>query len=190
MDPARLRIATQSEHRSLEAELDLLRPSLTREDYAELLAHFHAFFRLWEPEAESVIEPALPGFFEARKKMFWLEADLSALNYRLDASCRRAARANTPRLDSVARALGSMYVIEGSTLGGQILAKHFRHRFGFDCNSGCSFFSGYGERTSEMWRAFKEVLADRQASEDEEMIDSALVTFRAMRSCLVSGPLN
>ena len=189
MDAACLRIATDSEHRILEAELDLLRPSLTRENYAKLLAHFHAFYRHWETEAESVMEAALPGFFEPRRKTLLLEADLAALNYRLDASYERTACANVPRMSSVARALGSMYVIEGSTLGGQILARHFRERFGFDCNSGCSFFSGYGERTAEMWRAFKEVLAGRPDCEDEEMIDSALLTFRAMRECLVSDVL-
>ncbi len=189
MDAARLRTATDTEHRTLEADLDLLRPSLTQENYAELLARFHEFYWRWEKEAEAVIEPALPDFFVPRRKVSRLESDLAALNYRLDGSYGRASCANVPRMDSVARALGSMYVIEGSTLGGQILARHFRQRFGFDCNSGCSFFSGYGERTSEMWRAFKEVVAGRPASEDEEMIDSALATFRALRGCLVSDAL-
>ena len=184
MDAARLRTATEAEHRRLEAELDLLRPSLTLVEYVELLARFHAFYSLWEKETGGLIESALPGFFEERKKVFRLEADLTALNYHSDDSSWRRRCGNVPRMDNSARALGSLYVIEGSTLGGQILARHFRGKFGLEPDSGCAFFSGYGDRTSEMWRAFREVLAQRPASEEEDMIESAVATFRALRVCL------
>jgi len=181
MEAARLRTATETEHRTLEAELDLLSPSLTRQDYAELLASFYVLYSSWEKEAERLIEAAVPGLFGPRRKAIWLEADLAALNYPLEDLSRRAQGMSLPALNNTARAFGSMYVIEGSTLGGQILSRHFRKQFGLEPGSGGTFFSGYGPRTSEMWREFREVLARRPASEDEDMVDSALMTFKAFR---------
>ena len=54
-------------------------------------------------------------------------------------------------------ALGALYVLEGSTLGGQVIAKMLRkssfippHKF--------KFFEGYGASTGERWKKFIEVL--------------------------------
>jgi len=54
-------------------------------------------------------------------------------------------------------ALGAMYVIEGSTLGGNVIAKQLSKTDGFD-EVTFNFFGCYQENTGSMWKNFKEVL--------------------------------
>lgn len=78
---------------------------------------------------------------------------------------------------SVGLALGSLYVIEGSSVGGRILARHFGERLGMRPDTGCRFFAGYGERTSQMWSAFGELMVSRPVAEDGDMMVAAVSTF-------------
>lgn len=76
-------------------------------------------------------------------------------------------------------ALGAMYVIEGSTLGGNVIAKQLSRTEGFD-NVTFNFFGCYQENTGPMWKNFKEVL-DTEVTEDNyhEVLSGAkkLYTF-------------
>jgi heme oxygenase len=47
-----------------------------------------------------------------------------------------------------------LYVLEGSTLGGQILTRQIHDQLGFTPEYGCQFFSRYGPRVYEMWKTF------------------------------------
>ena len=46
-----------------------------------------------------------------------------------------------PDLQGVQEALGCLYVVEGSTLGGQVIARHLRQTLGVDPRCGGSFFA-------------------------------------------------
>jgi len=93
-----------------------------------------------------------------------------------------------PALDTRARILGSMYVIEGATLGGQILRREFVPKFGFN-GHGCAFFTGYGNRTGEMWKQFGEVVNELPAGEADAAA-SAVATFETMHSWLCVSRVN
>src|SRR4051794_40112680 len=106
-----LRRTTSSRHQALEARLNLLRPGLTLTEYCELLKGFGCIYRAWEPLAESLIEPAIPGLTAPRQKSAFLENDLAFFGVQ-----RRATRADLPGFATPAAALGAMYVLEGATL--------------------------------------------------------------------------
>ncbi|MDQ0593118.1 heme oxygenase [Chryseobacterium ginsenosidimutans] len=76
-------------------------------------------------------------------------------------------------------ALGAMYVIEGSTLGGNVIAKQLSKTEGFD-NVTFNFFGCYQENAGPMWKNFKEVL-DTEVTEEkyDEVLSGAkkLYTF-------------
>jgi heme oxygenase len=182
-----LRETTHSHHRALERELDLLRPSFTRGDYVALLRAFHGFYAPWEEAIEARIEPALPGFFGPRRKRDALEADLCSLGHDAERLCAIARCRRLPPLRTVGEALGSMYVIEGSTLGGRILAPHFCERLGLRPDAGCRFFTAYGGRAGAMWRAFGEVVAARPEEERGFMAAAAVSTFEALGAWLRAG---
>ena len=61
-------------------------------------------------------------------------------------------------LNNAAKALGCLYVLEGATLGGVLIARHVRASLGFDGDAGSAFYLGYGPRTGAMWRGFCGVL--------------------------------
>jgi heme oxygenase len=81
-------------------------------------------------------------------KSAWLEADLRAL----DAPCDARAAA-VPAVQSWAEALGAMYVIEGSTLGLQMVRKRLRPDHPAAQAAG-RFVAGYGAESAHHWRAF------------------------------------
>ena len=72
-----------------------------------------------------------------------------------------------PTLDSQSAAMGAMYVLEGSTLGGKIISKVLRKQVP-DLDGSLSFFDGYGDQTGEMWSRFKSALDMLELEEDQD----------------------
>ncbi|RKP54820.1 biliverdin-producing heme oxygenase [Pararobbsia silviterrae] len=178
-----LKSRTADAHRRLEAALDLMRDDLTLEDYGALISAFHGFIAAWEHRARARIPAPLVAAFDARCKTAALRDDLQALGRPVtDADPLTLARTypgapvagesaggeaapapfadNRSTRDSTAAWLGSWYVIEGATLGGQFLAPHFSARFGLTPDHGVRYFSGYGPRTGSMWNAFRALLVE------------------------------
>lgn len=147
----RLREATRADHQRLETRTDILgrigRPDRRR----AIVEEFH----LLHIEAEAALAPwlvDLPGLdFRLRRRSDWLARDLVALGGR-----SRAEEAERQTVAGAAEALGRMYVLEGSTLGGQVIRRAVEARG--DGMLGLSFLDPYGPRTGERWRAFLAVL--------------------------------
>ena len=55
-------------------------------------------------------------------------------------------------------AVGCLYVLEGSTLGGQIILRRAAERLGIDADTGAGFFHGYGAQTGAMWRGLVDAI--------------------------------
>jgi len=180
LELTRLRNATETLHRKIEKDLDLLRPSFTLGQYVALLGRFWGFHQPWESEMDALLELELPGFFAPRKKLENIEADLRFLGFESEDLLHIPVCGKLPPLKRIGSALGSLYVIEGSSLGGRILARHFGGHLGIAPDAGCRFFSGYGERTGEMWSAFRELMAGRPPAEDEEMLEASVATFELL----------
>ena len=81
-----------------------------------------------------------------------------------------------PRIDSFARAMGALYVLEGSTLGGRIIATMITRQL--RSVKSLFFFNSYGKETENMWLIFKSYL-DRPYTEEEEkeILSAATETF-------------
>jgi heme oxygenase len=57
-------------------------------------------------------------------------------------------------IDGIGHLAGVLYVIEGSTLGGQIIVRHLERNLGLTRESGARFFHGYGADTEAHWQEF------------------------------------
>jgi heme oxygenase len=176
-------VETAALHAEVEQSLNLLRPGFGTTEYCALLKGFYGIFAAWEPAAQPHLEQAVPGFFGQRRKLQLIQRDflhlgISERNLPL---CESLSRPSGP-----AEVMGSAYVFEGSTLGGQILTKHFRQRLGVTPQEGCAFFFGYGSRTGEMWRQFGSALDDFAAStgSHDEIVERAGNTFSEVRNWL------
>ncbi|MBS0298043.1 MAG: biliverdin-producing heme oxygenase [Proteobacteria bacterium] len=175
---ASLRTATGSAHRRLEDGLALLDPPLERERFARTLVGFHAFHRAWEPLVERLTGEA--AFLAPRRRLALLEADLAALG-------AEPARASDPIpfLTTRAEAWGSLYVMEGSALGGLVISKVLQ---GADWlpKGGLTYFNPYGRRTMTEWRTFLARLEAIAAQEpEEEIVSGAVATFAHLQARLV-----
>lgn len=110
---------------------------------------------------------------DQRKKLPLIEKDLENL------SLKNQATSHALEINNENEALGMMYVIEGSTLGGNVIAKQLSKTEGFD-NVAFNFFGCYQENTGPMWKNFKEVL-DTEVTEEnyDEVLSGAkkLYTF-------------
>ncbi len=100
----------------MERRLDLLRPSFTLDQYVSLRRRFYGFHRPWESEADSLLEEVLPGFFAPRRKLENIESDLRYLGSESQDLLHIALCGKLPALKGIGSALGSLYVIEGSSL--------------------------------------------------------------------------
>ena len=51
-------------------------------------------------------------------------------------------------------ALGYMYVVEGSRLGGRVILKHLERTLGYTAEYGASYLAGHGAETGRKWKSF------------------------------------
>lgn len=180
----RLRRCTAPLHDDIEALLGL-DASISLVRYGRILRGFHEFLPLWELRVRHALPEPLRAWFDARSRAAFVARDVAALGLAEDATMRAAARAaqHRLRLDSTAAAFGSMYVIEGSALGGQVLAPRLRAAHDLTPGLGAAYFHGFGERTGAMWREFRQ-LAQAQAGADAASRNAAcraaVQTFKAL----------
>lgn len=154
---ARLRAETRAAHEALEADLDIFHHLASDAGRRRLARRFHGL----HAGAEAVLAPwlaALPGLdYEARRRRPALDRDLAHFGEPSPTPCPLADPA------SRAEALGLFYVLEGSTLGGQVIRK--RLLAGGQTLDGVSFLDPYGADTGSRWKAFLAVL-DRECPPD------------------------
>lgn len=173
---AALRDRTRDSHERTEAALDLLGPGLTLDRYRRLLERWYGFEATWERHAPAVLGDA---FFAPRRRLPMLDADLHACGLTADqiAALPTVPDAALPFADRSA-ALGILYVIEGSTLGGQHVAKTVATRLGLSPDRGTAYFSSYGPDVGRFWRETKAQLdAPPFAADSEAVIAGAIAAF-------------
>ncbi len=192
---ADLRTATWPLHRSLEARLDLMSPTLDTKRYGAVLAGMLAFYGPCEAALFAV--PGLADLVPAlarRRKTHWLAADLAALagaGYAVARADHGALRA--PAIDDLPAALGCLYVFEGATLGGRIISAHLQDCLGIGPHNGGAFFHAYGGRGGRMWRGMQAALRAGATgpAAAAAMVDSAYAVFASMDAwfaSLAAGP--
>jgi heme oxygenase len=181
-----LREKTQAPHHALEAALDWNGAFSSPARYAELLRRFHAAVL----GADLVIDQWIDStpYVEARRTAAWIAADLQQLSEQHGVEPQPLSRpADYQFVESRAAAIGALYVLEGSALGGQILSAQLRTRLGITPETGGRYLQAYGERTGEIWKAFREWVNSELTSSTlltEEAVPAALATFERFTACL------
>ena len=154
-----LRQATAPDHARLEARLDVLNRLADPQGRRTLMARFFGLYQGLEDALGDALAPVSELGYEARRKAPVLRRDLVALGVTPDVE----RLAVPPRLDSVAEAMGFQYVLEGSTLGGQVIRRDAASR-GLDLE-GLGFFDVYGSETGNRWRSFR-ILLEQWCADD------------------------
>ncbi|WP_250490078.1 biliverdin-producing heme oxygenase [Caballeronia sp. INML2] len=185
---SRLKNETAACHARLENALDLMRDDLRRDEYIALLERFYGYVAPWEDAVAACMPASLSDFFDARRKATLLAADLAALTGETQyVACVQQADAHDdlPRMRNIGDAFGSMYVMEGSTLGGRFIAPHVAERLDLAPGRGNAYFDGYGPRTGSMWKAFRETAAASVPERHyDDAVKAAIATFDSLHAWL------
>ncbi len=173
---AELRLTTRAEHERIEHILRL-DEAMPLERYGAILSGFDAFLRAWEPRIHAALPERLRPWYRARRRGGLASADVEWLRAVADVAPvpMNAALAATLPLGDLAEVIGSLYVIEGSALGGRVIAPLLKRTLGLAQGRGASYFHGFGGETGAMWSSFR-VLATL------EIGDSPRDTLRACQS--------
>jgi heme oxygenase len=147
---ADLRAATRSDHDRLEARLALGRAASSPAAWAAVLRAFLGFVEPMEARlAASPLAGALPDLHE-RLRAPLLRADLRALGEDPTAAPRCT---DLPAAGALAEAFGVAYVLEGSTLGGAVIARTVG-RDAPELAGALRFFGAAGPQAAARWRGF------------------------------------
>jgi heme oxygenase len=163
----RLRQETHDQHDRIEANprfKRLVADDITRAEYRALLGRIYGFHVVAEAAvkaAAGLLPPAL-ALGRRLKRTAMLEADLRALGLTA-AEIAALPRCGLPPLVTAEEAWGVLYLLEGSTVGGQILARHLAAVLGLTPANGAAGLAPYGTETGELWRGFKQALDETAA---------------------------
>lgn len=175
-----LRTATCEVHERLH-EHPRLKPlsdgSIGLADYRDVLARLYGFHAAAEAAFVRFAYRA-PVDMAARRRTPLLREDLLALEVEATAIDALPLCPDLPPIDDTPALLGCAYVVEGSTLGGRMLAAAVAPLLG-GTDAGRRFLLGYGDRHGAMWRAFVAAIEDVPPSRHDGMVAAAVATFAA-----------
>ncbi len=153
--------------------------------YATVMAGFDAFLGAWEPRVDVALPDRLQPWFSKRRRHLFARADvrwLAARSVHALHPMRADAVAALP-LHDIASVMGSLYVIEGSALGGRVIGPRLEKMLGLVPGRGADYFHGFGDATGAMWRDFR-LTASQEIGDSPHAIDQACEaarrTFAAM----------
>lgn len=182
----RLKQETAHHHRQVEQNVyakAMMDRTITMDQYREYLEKFYGFLKPLEEQAVRLPFWAETGLdMTVRGKASLLEQDLLSLGASEEQIRQLPRSTELPDISAPARLFGYMYVIEGSTNGGQILTKRLSQFLPIEAERGLQYFNAYGAETRIRWGEFMRLLQESiHAPEDHDIIvHTASETFRLL----------
>jgi len=175
----RLREETSAAHGALDETLQIVDRLSATDQRVGLLAGYHLLHLETEIKVASFLGGIADLDFYARRRSSLVARGLGSLG-------QSAFADGTASLDihTSAEALGALYVLEGSSLGGRVILKELKRRGA--SLAGLGFLDPYGPDTGERWRSFLMIL-ERELNSCEqkaEAVKGALRTFAFANACL------
>lgn len=173
---SRLRDASRACHHRIQSthlHQSIVDGTLSKDRYLLLLERLYGVHLPFEQSAVARNEWAGFSFrFGEHRRLPLLEQDLAALGAapgqgRIVAAPLPLAGASFPFL------LGYLYVLEGSTLGGQVLCRLIGTQLGLAPESGTAYFYSYGPRVQVQWKGTQALIvrACAKTGAVEEILD-------------------
>jgi len=175
-----LRSRTSHQHRLLEgntASKNLLGPLVTSVEYAAYLSLLFGFVKGFENIVFPLLLHSITDI-EERHKTHLLVSDLNRLGIDESGIASIPDHFFAEIYHSNATALGGMYVLEGSVLGGAFIYKHLQTALGIEALAGkAKYFTVYGSQTGSQWKNFLQAFCLASSGVEEDVIKSASLTF-------------
>ena len=130
---------------------------------------------------------ALYGFYIGQQDIIasstrinWLQKDLKYFQ----CDFQHITTCKPPRMFDNNAKLGYLYVVEGSSLGGQVIYKNLNKSLGLSNTGGARYFYGHGHTTGKMWRELVHTLQLQRKHSYPAIIQSARDTFDLLEQWL------
>ncbi|MFB1490619.1 MULTISPECIES: biliverdin-producing heme oxygenase [unclassified Thiocapsa] len=182
-----LRHATAETHQAVEClplMTRLTSPTVTRDDYLEYLHALAEVYATIEGSLLDALDEEIRNALGVRPKLPAILDDLTEQGrpYVPHASAQLAATGS-------GAALGGLYVLEGATLGGRVIAKHLRRCLGPALGS-AGFLDFHGEHSSAVWKRFASTMDSLPAHgriDPAEVVSGARATFALVHRMLADA---
>lgn len=180
-----LRVRTAGTHDAVEKQIDWHPLLTTVSGYSSLLQRLRIVEMVVGTAVTRSVNP-IPSWLTDRRSVRDIDADLTCIG---EIDCIELPLIDGHQcnwIDSMASGAGAIYVLEGSTLGGQYLARLVKQNLDLDAQRGASYLSGYGTETRLRWKRTQHWLDETLSTEAyiAEAIDSATKTFQFYESIL------
>lgn len=160
---------------------EIMNGSLSKDQYANILKMNYIINACFEAQWDSVtFEIPQSLLLQERRKTALLEQDIMEMDIDLPA----LPDLKFP-IHSYPSFLGTLYVFEGSTLGGAVIHRQLKAIPELSALSSFSFYSAYGEKLGMMWKLFLDhlsLITDPQ--EIEDAISAAQLTFERIKEVM------
>lgn len=162
----------------------ILDHSLNLEQYKLLIQNHYSLTTAWEGTWDDLSFNVPDSWkLEDRKKKELISWDMDHLGLEPMDVYQPKFQVNTP-----AAFLGSLYVFEGSTLGGSVIYRHLRQNPNLSEVSDFKFYKGYEKETGPMWKQFLESLQQvTEPKEVETAIEAAQHTFGEVKQVFLAS---
>lgn len=178
-----LRTETAQNHKKLESLMfvnEIMNNSLSIDQYKKLLNINYIIHQKLENELANMLDSVIAEQLEMkdRLKLNALTKDLDYWNINSLTLPELAFELFIPEKNT-AEVLGALYVLEGATLGGNVIKRHILANPNFkNHEDGLNYYGVYGEELSTKWKNFVSVLNERVEEADyKRCINSANQTF-------------
>ncbi len=182
-----LKEESSAEHQKVEAKLDVFNRVRSLSDHKQLLQSFYGLHLTYEKniaiyreQIKSVLD------WDISFKSSLLEKDLSYLGLTTNEI------ENLPRcsedslaLYSLPNTVGTLYVMEGSAMGGQFIGKKLSELFNIQTHEGLLFYFAHSQNLREYWRQFTKKLDDygeKNLDKWPEILSASKRTFRCFEN--------
>ncbi len=186
----RLKRETRVLHEQVEAVVGIMHPQIARADYVRYLSTLLGYYAPLERQLRNLtnLYQDVPDL-DRRWKVPLLEQDLRSLGLSEAALASLPNCQRLPSLGHVPRALGLLYVLEGSTLGGQVIYRRLRDLLPEEVGTAASFLLSYGPDTVPMWQEFRRLLTAcaRSVTDEDLMVSAAAETFITLKDWFVTS---
>jgi heme oxygenase len=182
-----LKNATKKPHVETEAALiPRLKSIKSNSDYIRLLVMLYHFISPLEKLVENHLLKIHLSDIETRRRSPLIIKSLQLLGApeMTEATCRM------PQITNVTQAFGALYVMEGSTMGGHVIAGMLKSNTCIELPEGSlAFFTAYGNNTVGMWSSFKQCLDGSITTEADisEVVRAANDTFFSMKEWILNN---
>lgn len=160
-----LKEKTANYHQEIEEKLEsnkLFNNTFTDENYYKMLQVNHVFLKSYEDSIKQFLnEKDLENLALTKlNKLALIEKDIKELGI-------EELEVNKQfELTNRAEAIGALYVIEGSMLGGNVIAKTLK-KYPFLENKSFNYFGHYGENLGSIWKTFIAYINQEFTTEQE-----------------------